>query len=220
MRCPPAVAVLGSVLSLLCAAPGHGPAGIEGRVSLPKAEAPAASPRHYPGQAGEVVPPDPPTAVVYLEGHFPPGAAPAGATTNEVLQSGTQFHPALLPVRVGTAVAFPNGDNFYHNVFSYSKTKRFDLGRYRKEERPPPVVVFDKPGPVKLYCEIHQHMRGVILVLDTPYFTRTQANGRYRLEGLPAGNYVLKAWVDENHVYEKAVSLQAGQHLQVDFGRP
>ncbi len=114
-------------------------------------------------------------------------------------------------------MAFPNGDDFYHNVFSYSKPKRFDLGRYRKDDRPPPVIVFDKPGVVKLFCEIHQHMRGVVLVLDTPYFTCTQTNGEYRLENLPAGHYVLKAWVDEKHEYEKPVSLQPGTPLRVDF---
>ena len=112
-------------------------------------------------------------------------------------------------------MSFPNDDDFYHNVFSYSKTKRFDLGRYRKTDRPP-VEVFDKPGVVKLYCEIHHHMRGVILVLDTPFFVHT-TNGVYRLQGLPAGQYTLKAWIDEKHVYEKPVNLQASQQLHVDF---
>jgi hypothetical protein len=117
---------------------------------------------------------------------------------------------------VGTPVKFPNGDDFYHNVFSYSKPKRFDLGRYRKDDRPP-TQVFDRPGLVKLYCEIHQHMRGFILVLDTPYFTRTQTNGTYHLKDLPAGKYLLKAWVDEKQTCERPVELEAGQTLHVDF---
>ena len=171
-------------------------------------------PARYGGQPGEVAPPDPPAAVVYLEGHFP-NVPESKHSTNEVLQFGAQFRPALLPVEVGTPVEFPNRDDFYHNVFSYSKTKRFDLGRYRKTD-PSPVVVFDKPGVVKLYCEIHQHMRGVILVLDTPYFTRT-TNGVYRLTDLPAGKYVLKAWVDEKHTYETPVELEPAQQLHVDF---
>jgi hypothetical protein len=123
----------------------------------------------------------------------------------------------VLPVQLGSAVKFPNGDDFYHNVFSYSKPKRFDLGRYRKDDRPP-TQVFDQPGLVKLYCEIHGHMRGFILVLDTPYFIRTQTNGVYRLADLPAGRYTLKAWVDEKRTYEKPVELQAGQTIRVDFG--
>ena len=208
--------VVWSALLLIYAAPSHGQAVIEGKVSLPKPEPTNVPPPRYAGQVGEIAPPDPPVGVVYLDGQF--SKAPTNSTnfTNEVLQRGMQFRPALLPIQVGTAVRFPNGDDFYHNVFSYSKTKRFDLGRYRKNDVPP-IEVFDKPGVVKLYCEIHQHMRGVILVLDTPYFTLTQTNGLYRLKDLPAGHYQLKAWVDEKHVYEKPVDLEPGQQLRVDF---
>ncbi len=208
---------VGTVLFLLCACAACGQAVIEGRVTLPKPEPGSVPPPRYAGQVGEIEPADPPTAVVYLEGRFPKPARNPDRATKEVSQRGMQFHPALLPIQVGTQVAFPNGDDFYHNVFSYSKTKRFDLGRYRKEDRPAPVQVFDKPGVVKLYCDIHQHMRGVILVLDTPYFTRTETNGFYRLENLPSGHYLLKAWLDEKHVYEQPVDLERGKRLEVNF---
>jgi len=201
----------------MSASVAYGQAAIEGRVKLPPPEPLNSPPPRYAGQVGEIAPPDAPVAVVYLEGQFPKKARSPSRHTNEVKQVGTQFRPALLPVQVGTAVAFPNGDDFYHNVFSYSKTKRFDLGRYRKYERPPPVEVFDKPGVVKLYCDIHQHMRGVILVLETPYFIRTETNGFYRLQDLPSGKYVLKAWVDEKHVYERPVELEPGKLLEVNF---
>jgi len=204
----------GLCLLWACASPAQ--ALIEGKVTLPKSELLTTPPPRYAGQVGEIAPPDPPVAVVYLEGQFPKTSTNSTHLTNEVLQLGMQFRPALLPIEVGTAVAFPNGDDFYHNVFSYSKTKRFDLGRYRKNDRPP-FEVFDKPGVVKLYCEIHQHMRGIILVLDTPYFTRTQTNGAYRLPDLPPGQYLLKAWIDEKRIYEKHVDLESGQHLHVDF---
>jgi plastocyanin len=193
----------------------NGQAVVEGQVRLPKPEAWTSPAVRYAGQVGEIAPPDPPRAVVYLEGQFPKNVATT-RVTNEVAQSGAQFRPALLPVQVGTSVVFPNDDDFYHNVFSYSKPKRFDLGRYRKTDRFP-AVLFDTPGVVKLYCEIHQHMRGVILVLDTPYFTRTQTNGTYRLSNLPAGHFQLKAWLDEKHIYETPVDLAPGQRLQVDF---
>jgi plastocyanin len=189
---------------------------IEGKVTLPRPEPMAAPPPRYPGQIGEIAPPDPPVAVVYLDGSFPDAIASSKSVTNQVLQQGMQFRPAVLPIQAGSAVSFPNGDDFYHNVFSYSKPKRFDLGRYRKEDRSP-VQVFDKPGLVKLYCEIHQHMRGVILVLDTPYFTTTRTNGTYELTNLPRGKFVLKAWIDEKHTFEKPVSLEPGQRLRVDF---
>ncbi len=97
------------------------------------------------------------------------------------------FLPALLPVQVGTTVEFPNLDDTYHNIFSYSPAKRFDLGRYRPEERPIPSVIFDVPGLVTLRCDIHEHMRGLILVLNTPYFVITDESGRFRLSGLAVG---------------------------------
>ncbi len=195
----------------------YGQAVVEGSVNLPKPEPWVPPPPRYAAQVvGEVAPPEPPIAVVYLEGRFPLAANNSHPVTNEVRQVGAQFRPALLPIQVGSSVAFPNGDDFYHNVFSYSKAKRFDLGRYRKNDRPP-TEVFDKPGVVKLYCEIHQHMRGVILVLDTPYFCCTETNGTYRLGNLPAGHYLLKAWVDEKHIYEKPVDLEPGSQLHVDF---
>jgi plastocyanin len=203
-------------LLLFCAGAAWAESSIEGKVGLPKTQVGILPPPHYPGQVGEIAPPDPPVAVVYLSGNFPSPVDNTETRTNEMKQVGMQFRPALLPIQVGTPVAFPNGDDFYHNVFSYSKPKRFDLGRYRKEDRPP-VEIFDKPGVVKLYCEIHQHMRGVILVLDTPYFTRTETNGTYQLRNLPAGNYLLTAWIDEKHVYEKPVALEPGQRLHVDF---
>ena len=202
------------ILLGVVAAPGQ--AVIEGKVTLPKPQVSIAPPPRYAGQIGEIAPPDPPVAVVYLEGAFPAAATNTPPATQKLLQEGMQFRPALLPIYVGTRVSFPNGDDFYHNVFSYSKPKRFDLGRYRKDDKAP-TQVFDKPGVVKLYCEIHDHMRGVILVLDTPYFTRTDTNGFYRLENLPTGNYLLKAWVDDAHVYERPVGLGPAQHLHVDF---
>ena len=131
-------------------------------------------------------------------------------------QKNLLFSPDLVAVRVGSAVDFPNLDDTYHNVFSYSKTKRFDLGRYRKGEKPGEVI-FDKPGVVTVHCEIHDRMRGTILVLDTPYFQKTDTAGRYRLEHLPAGRFVLKAWVSETDVRQQAVELKDGATLHVDF---
>jgi hypothetical protein len=131
-------------------------------------------------------------------------------------QRSYQFAPGLLPVRVGTEVRFPNRDDEYHSVFSYSKARRFDLGRYHRDETPA-ALVFDQPGVVKLFCEIHDHMRGTILVLDTPYFQKTDPQGGYRLDNLPAGRWMLRAWIDEDDVRERPVELRDGDRLRVDF---
>ena len=195
-----------------------GTAAIEGTVTLPKASlAPAAAGARYGISPTGQTPgaPDPPVAVVYLVGDFSgkPGAAHPPV---QMAQHHTQFAPGVLPVQVGTAVEFPNLDDFYHNVFSFSPAKRFDLGRYRKDEKPV-TQVFDKPGVVTLRCEIHESMRGTILVLDTPFFVKTDAGGRFRLEGLPTGRYVLKAWLNEKSTLERPVELNARSVTHVAF---
>jgi hypothetical protein len=114
-------------------------------------------------------------------------------------------------------VEFPNLDDTYHNIFSFSPAKRFDLGRYRADERPVPSVVFDTPGLVTLRCDIHEHMRALILVVPTPYFVVTDPEGRFRLGELPAGRFVLKAWVNSKTTHQKPVELRDGETMRVDF---
>ena len=190
---------------------------IEGTVQLPKPPFDRGLNQRYTASNDvPMAPTNPPAAVVYLEGDFRSQAANSPKTPAQVAQKNIAFAPDLLPVLVGTAVDFPNMDDTYHNVFSYSKTKRFDLGRYRKDEKPT-TVVFDKAGAVTIHCEIHERMRGTILVLETPYFLKTDTAGRYRLEHLPAGNYVLKAWVAGDDVRQRPVELKAGTTLRVDF---
>ena len=188
---------------------------IEGRVELPKAHsAPVLTKRYEVVTKGGVLSTDPPVAVVYLEGSF---ARPGSLPKKQVLQKDLLFSPGLLPVQVGTTVEFPNDDDTYHNIFSYSPAKRFDLGRYRKEERPIPSQTFDTPGLVTLRCDIHEHMRALILVLDTPHFATTDPEGRYRLSGVPAGRYTLKAWVDSRKTHERPVEVKSGSTVRVDF---
>jgi plastocyanin len=184
-------------------------------VELPKSHfAPVMNKRYEIITKGGVVAPNPPIAVVYLEGSFPEPAAPA---TVQMGQKNLEFVPMLLAVRVGTKVEFPNFDDVYHNIFSYSPVKRFDLGRYRSDEKPVPSQIFEKPGLVTLRCEIHEHMRGLILVLATPHFVLSDTEGRYRLAGLPAGHYTLKAWLDSNTTKERPVDLRDGATLEADF---
>jgi plastocyanin len=194
--------------------PAHAGATIEGTVALPTHALPPVAHRYRP-KAGAVGRPESPTAVVFLEGSF--GSDRTNAIqTLQLGQKEFQFQNGLLPVLRGTKVEFPNFDDDYHNVFSYSKPKRFDLGRYRKEEKPP-AVTFDTPGVVKLYCEIHEHMRATVLVLDTPHFAKSDSEGRFRLENLPPGRFVLKAWLDEKTVLEQPVDLKDGETFRVEF---
>lgn len=212
-----------AVLTLLCtAALAYQTASalaqtVEGKVTLPAAAYERMTSQHYQGKSDTpIAAPEPPTAIVYLEGVFPETRKPTANSFAEMAQKNIGFAPGILAIQSGTTVEFPNLDDTYHNVFSYSKTKRFDLGRYRKGEKPGDIL-FDKPGVVTLHCEIHGAMRGTILVLDTPYFKRTDAQGAYRLGPLPSGHYLLKAWIGENDVRVRPVDLKAGTTLHVDF---
>ena len=188
---------------------------VEGRVELPKPTALAVVNRRYQvvTKGGETTI-NPPQGAVWLEGNF---ARPAVQPVAQMVQKNLAFATPLLPVQVGTKVEFPNHDDTFHNIFSFSPTKRFDLGRYRPEERPIPSQVFDTPGSVTLRCDIHEHMRGLILVLETPHFTTTKTDGTYRLAGLPAGRYKLKAWVSSTRTLEHTVDVKAGATQKVDF---
>lgn len=206
------------IIAALCASAASradAQATIEGRVELPKTGyAPVLTKRYDVVPPGGVLRPDPPRAVVYLEGSF---AQTASRPKKQVLQKDLMFSPGVLAVQVGTTVEFPNDDPTYHNIFSYSPAKRFDLGRYRPEERPVPSQTFDTPGLVTLRCDIHDHMRGLILVLETPHFVTTDTDGRYRLSGIPPGNYKLKVWLGSKMAHERAVELKSGASTRVDF---
>ncbi|MEN9575568.1 MAG: hypothetical protein RL514_3423 [Verrucomicrobiota bacterium] len=210
---------LALLLFLTLPAAAQSTAAVEGTVTLTPPLAPAKLNPRYSAPAGALLAPEPPTAIVFLEGAPLPADAPAATNAVQVIQQGMQFGPGLLAVRKGTRVEFPNRDDFYHNVFSYSKAKRFDLGRFLKNEQPA-AITFDHPGVVKLYCEIHEHMRGTVLVLDTPYFAKTSTNGTYRLTGLPAGQFKLKAWVDDKLTHEQPVDLKPGVTTRVNFPGP
>lgn len=205
------------ILALLSFIPAlcQAEAQIEGKIQLPKSRfAPVVNERYEIVSKAGVLATDPPRAVVYLEGDFP---KPETLPTREVGQKDFAFRPPLLAIEAGTKVEFPNFDDTYHNIFSYSPAKRFDLGRYPPNENPPPSVLFDKPGLVTLRCDIHEHMRGLILVLRTPYFTITDRDGHYSLPKLPAGHFKIKAWVDSKTTWERVIDLKDGALLHVDL---
>jgi plastocyanin len=214
MKCA-SVSGLVAGLVLVMESTGFGRGTIEGKVDLPKSRfTPVVTERYEIVSKAGVLATDPPRAIVYLEGSF---SKPASLPTKQVAQKDFAFLPPLLAIQVGTKVEFPNQDDTYHNIFSYSPTKRFDLGRYPSGVNPVPSVVFDKPGLVTLRCDIHEHMRGLILVLDTPYFVLTDAQGRFRLTNLPAGHFLLKAWLDSRTSRERPVELTSGAILHADL---
>ncbi|HEY3757331.1 MAG TPA: hypothetical protein VGL42_14360 [Opitutaceae bacterium] len=204
------LSILGSTLFAGAAFAQSGSAVIEGRVDLPRRRtAPVMNERYEVVARGGILATNPPLAVVFYVPDSPI-APPSVPPTAQMAQQGLAFVPTLLAVETGTKVIFPNEDDTYHNIFSYSPTKRFDLGRYRSDERPVPFVVFDKAGLVTLHCDIHEHMRALILVVDTPFFAITYPDGHYRLAGLPPGRGALKVWLDSRTTRSVTVDLSQG----------
>lgn len=191
--------------------------GLEGRVTLPKRAAAEGKLRlRYAGQTGakqQDTAPAPSPAVVFVEDATGSFAPPAENPKME--QKGLAFVPRVLAVLVGTTVDFPNQDTLQHNVFSYSPAKRFDLGRFRTGESRP--VTFDQPGLIRLYCEIHSHMKGFILVLKNPYFALAAEDGSYKIEGVPPGSYKLTAWQEEHEPVVVDVAVADGGATKQDF---
>jgi plastocyanin len=155
-------------------------------------------------------------AAVYLESEeLDQAPYPVPAKVPSLDQRNLQFHPQVLPVMVGTRVDFPNRDNLFHNVFSYSQAKDFDLGRYPKDDSR--SVTFDRPGVVRVYCDIHAHMRATILVLKHPYYASPDASGEYVIPRIPPGKYRVVLWYDREAADRKTIQLRGGENLQVDF---
>ena len=131
------------------------------------------------------------------------------------VQINRRFVPELLPVTIGTTVDFPNFDPFFHNAFSYSKTKKFDLGRYPTGKSR--SVTFDKPGAVRVFCEIHSDMNCIILVLETPYFAYPDAEGRFKIENVPEGEYFVKVWHKTSEQGSRPLKLSEEKPATIDF---
>lgn len=154
--------------------------------------------------------------VIYFEtapqaafGEPPPGPV-------QMDQRRETFEPYVLPVMVGTSVDFPNSDPVYHNVFSLSKAKRFDLGRYAAGQSK--AVRFDRPGIVRIFCDIHSHMSAYVLVFAHRFFAATDEGGRYSIEGVPPGRYTLVAWTDGKERARRSVVVpDASSTVPADF---
>lgn len=136
----------------------------------------------------------------------------------EIRQRNENFVPRVVAVTVGSTVDFPNDDPIYHNVFSLSRTKTFDLGRFPKGksrgER------FDKPGVVKVFCQIHSHMSATVMVFDHPWFAMPDEQGNFDLSGVPSGMHQITAWHERLGDTTLPLRVEPGRPATIDFVLP
>jgi plastocyanin len=176
------------------------------------------------------------SAVVWLKPLQPAASRTPAPGKFTLLQKNKMFTPHLLVVPVGSSVAFPNADPFFHNVFSLFDGKRFDLGLY--EAGSTRSVVFSRVGVSYIFCNIHSEMSAVVIALDTPFYGVADSRGMFRIEGVPDGDYSLHIWIEGQaqssleqltrrvHISGPIAALgdiravkPKGQHLN-KFGRP
>ncbi len=131
-------------------------------------------------------------------------------------QRNEAFVPHVLAIVAGTTVDFPNNDTTYHNVFSLSTAKSFDLGRYAVGRSK--SVKFDRPGIVRVFCDIHSHMSAFILVFTHRHFAVTDDDGRYRLDNVPPGTYTVMAWNESAPSESRRVTVaESGGDVEANF---
>ena len=142
-------------------------------------------------------------------------APPAAGQTYEIVTVRKEFVPRVLTVPVGGTVRFPNQDVILHNVFSVSGKNRFDLGLYRRGEGK--SVTFEHPGVVRVFCNVHHSMVAYVLVVETPYVTNPDADGRFSLSSLPAGAGTLTVWHERAEPFSKRITLPLREPLEVQL---
>jgi plastocyanin len=160
----------------------------------------------------------PANVLVYLT-KAPSGSMDLSKTNFVMDQLNLEFRPHVLPVQVGSTVQFPNNDQVDHNIFSMSRTKKFNLGSYKPGDSK--AVVFDKPGIVELRCDVHAEMAAYILVMKNPYFSVTDKKGNFQipdasylqqagledLADLGTGKYFIKTWHEKLKTQKEAITI-------------
>ncbi|MFQ5543512.1 MAG: hypothetical protein ACE5FY_04065 [Nitrospiria bacterium] len=133
-----------------------------------------------------------------------------------MVQKNQKYIPRVLPVVKGTTVDFPNKDTVFHNAFSLTPKATFDLGTYGPGKNP--NTVFGDSGKVDIFCNMHEQMRGIILVLDHPFFTLTTKKGKFEIKDVPEGTYTIRAWVNPDKSKDMTVTVGPSETVTVDIG--
>jgi plastocyanin len=154
--------------------------------------------------------------VIWLEG--PERNPDADKVTLSMQQFGRRFSPDLVAIPAGSTVSFPNMDPIFHNVFSLSKPREFDLGTYPKGDSR--SVVFPKPGIVSVNCHLHPNMAAIIVVTPNQWFARSDRSGHFHVDDVPPGRYTVVAWHKAAGFFRKSIVVEAGHDVVVGFFVP
>ena len=213
-----AIAVLGLAMTFETEPAAQAPGSVRGRVSIGiPITAKRATSTYSRSVPTVVLAPESELrhVVVYVKDAPHMTVAPMRA---EIHQRNENFVPRVVAVTVGSIVDFPNDDPIYHNVFSLSRTKTFDLGRFpqgkSRGER------FDKPGVVKVFCQIHSHMSATVMVFDHPWFAIPDERGMFDLSGVPAGTHQITAWHERLGDTTLPLRVDPGRPATIDFVLP
>lgn len=196
---------------------------IHGVVRVPPESESGRKPNPYPGRASSLQPREIAArgsvtdAVIYIEAlpAWVDSTLPRAAGAPTMEQRDQSFIPRVVAVPQGGSVAFPNRDPIFHNVFSVSPVKRFDLGRYVRGKSK--SVAFSKAGLVNVFCEIHSDMAGFILVAPNRAFAQPDSTGRYTMPPLPPGSYTVVAWHPDLKTVRRTVQVTDGADVALDL---
>jgi plastocyanin len=147
-----------------------------------------------------------------------PKASTLPLTRARIVQEGETFVPRVVAITRGSTVDFPNGDPFFHDVFSLSRSGTFDLGSYPRGQTK--SHQFRQAGLVKVYCHIHSHMSASIMVFDHTFFTIPKADGSFTIDDVPVGTYKVSAWHERIGENSQPVRIEAGRASEIQFALP
>jgi plastocyanin len=213
-----------AILSLITLASLHA-ADIQGTIvverRLTKAKITAAANAYTRGIAVELHSDQPTDAFAFERSHvavYLEGALPSTPRMGTMDQKGRQFLPDLLVLPAGSTVSFPNLDPIFHNVFSLSKPKEFDLGNYPKDHTR--TVTFAKPGIVFVNCHLHANMAAIIMITPNQWSTLADTGGKFRLADVPPGTYTVVAWHKAAGFFRQRVTVSEKGTPAVNFFIP
>jgi plastocyanin/outer membrane murein-binding lipoprotein Lpp len=159
------------------------------------------------------VPSGEPVAYVYVENIFEPAVRGRKET---ITQKEKHFVPRWAVVQRGTTIEFPNSDNIYHNVFSLSSGNSFDLGLYNSSSEAK-THVFNEPGAVDIYCNIHPQMAASALVVPNRHFAKVKPDGTYEIGGIPGGKRKVVAWAPGSQLTSQWVEVESGGTAELNL---